>query len=291
MIYVRKGKKKFPFSKGILSKSIARTGLSVYESYDIVNKIYKELKMSKRDEITPKELEKQITQELLERGHKIQERYYLMRSHIKHMKKPLFILIGGASGVGKSTISSEIGHRLGINRVINTDTIREIMRAIISEELIPVLHKSSFMAYDSVRTPLVKNKTIYAFEHQVSLINEGLFAVLNRGRKEGLNMVLNGVHIVPGFLEERLKNISAHIFQYIIDVPNLEQHIQHFYSREEGSLRSPQRYVDSIDRIREIQKYIINLAKKNNVKIIKNLKIERTPEIILEDIMGSLEES
>ena len=114
MIYVKKGKKKFPFSKGILSKSIARTGLSVYESYDIVNKIYMELKKSKQNEITPKELEKQITQELLERGHKIQERYYLMRSHIKYMKKPLFILIGGASGVGKSTISSEIFFNLSM---------------------------------------------------------------------------------------------------------------------------------------------------------------------------------
>ena len=60
---------------------------------------------------------------------------------------PLVILIGGATGVGKSTIATQLAHRLGIVRVVATDAaIREVMRAMLSAELMPALHVSSFQA-------------------------------------------------------------------------------------------------------------------------------------------------
>jgi 2-phosphoglycerate kinase (EC 2.7.1.-) len=44
------------------------------------------------------------------------------------LRKPYVILIGSASGIGKSTIASELAKTLGITHTIETDFIREIVR-------------------------------------------------------------------------------------------------------------------------------------------------------------------
>ena len=50
----------------------------------------------------------------------------------RQLDVPLVILIGGATGVGKSTIATQLAARLGIVRVVATDAIREVMRAMFS---------------------------------------------------------------------------------------------------------------------------------------------------------------
>jgi 2-phosphoglycerate kinase len=59
---------------------------------------------------------------------------------------PLLLLIGGATGTGKSTIATEAAHRLGITRVTSTDFIRQTMRTFFSKDFMPSVHYSSFEA-------------------------------------------------------------------------------------------------------------------------------------------------
>lgn len=285
----KKDGKKYPFSKGIMARSLTRSGISIEGSYDIVRSIKRDLEERNIKIIKSRELVKNISEELLKRGRILEEKYFRVSRQMKFFKKPIFILIGGGSGVGKSTISSAIGHRLGINRVIGTDTIREIMRSILTSSLVPTLHKSSFKAGEKIKTSLVQDKLIYGFEQQVSLVSEGICSVVKRGLKEGLNMVINGVHIVPGFLNENIINDKAMVFQYILDIPQTDDHIQNFYSREEDSLRDPNRYIKKIEDIRKLQKYIIRRAQQRNVPVIKNVNFENTMRTILEDIVNRLE--
>ena len=289
MIYVSKGEQEFPFSKGILARSISRSGLSVKESYEIVKKIQGDLQEQEVQIISSEELKDKVIEELSKRGLKEEERFYRVRREIKYLNKPIFVLVGGGPGVGKSTISLEIGHRLGISRVIGSDTVREIMRSILSPNLVPTLHESTFKAMEKLRTPFVSNKLIYAFREQVSLVSEGLAAVVKRGRKEGLNMVLDGVHLVPGFLERSMDELPENVFRYVLDVPKEDQHAQHFYTREEGSRRDPERYIDELDSIREIHNYILEMADEAGVMIVENTDYEDTLRTILEDIMNGLE--
>ena len=59
---------------------------------------------------------------------------------------PVILLVGGATGTGKSTVATEAAHRLGITRVTSTDFIRQTMRAFFSKEFMPSVHYSSFEA-------------------------------------------------------------------------------------------------------------------------------------------------
>src|SRR5207302_2322802 len=81
---------------------------------------------------------------------------------------PLVLLIGGATGVGKSTIATQIAARLGIVRVVATDAIREVMRALFSKELMPTLYTSSFDAGTALRerAPRGDDPVIVGFREQ-----------------------------------------------------------------------------------------------------------------------------
>ena len=72
---------------------------------------------------------------------------------VERLDVPLVILIGGATGVGKSTIATQLAVRLSIVRVVATDAIREVMRSTLTHELMPTLHTSSFHADEALREP------------------------------------------------------------------------------------------------------------------------------------------
>ena len=59
---------------------------------------------------------------------------------------PIVLLVGGATGTGKSTVATEAAHRLGITRVTSTDFIRQTIRAYFPPPEMPSVHVSSFEA-------------------------------------------------------------------------------------------------------------------------------------------------
>jgi 2-phosphoglycerate kinase len=289
LIYVIKNNMRFPFSKGILAKSLAITGLSLYKIYEIVIKINKKLEDSGRKELKSSEIEELVAAELLKRGYNNLERFYRLSREFAHLDKPVFILIGGGTGVGKSAISAELSHRLEIKRVISTDSIREIIRYMIPKELIPILHESSFEAGDCLKEPFVKNKLIYGFSQQVNLVSEGVLAYIQRQKEEGINTIINGVHLVPGSIKFNFKDKAAFLFHYIINLDDKKEHVRRFYLRAEESLRNPERYIDNLGKIREIQEYVNDRAKEEKVKIIENSDFKETIDIIVKDIFTALE--
>ena len=146
-------KRGLPFSKGILASSISVTGLDIVTAHNIALDIQKYFRKNKISTISLDELRSlafrfikdEISLEYAER--------YLLWQSIGKLKKPNIILIGGATGVGKSTIATLIANRLNITRVASTDAIREVMRASVSEKLIRPLRGSSYDAYMNMTLP------------------------------------------------------------------------------------------------------------------------------------------
>jgi 2-phosphoglycerate kinase len=291
MISVKDGKQKFPFSRGIMAKSLTGAGLPVSDAYEVVKRVQGKLQREGVEEIDADQLRKRVSRELLQSGWKTEERFYRVRRRIKYLDEPIFILIGGATGVGKSSVAAEVGHRLGIERVIGSDTVREIMRSIIPRNLIASLHESSFAAGDALENDCVQHKRRYAFQQQVEVVCEGVSAVLKRGVKEGLHMVINGVHIVPGFLDETvMKHMPGHVFHFILSVPDRERHAMFFYEREKGTRRDADRYTRRLDDIRRLQQYIVDAADQNDVPVVENREYEKTLQTLVERVIAGLSE-
>ncbi|MBD3414558.1 MAG: 2-phosphoglycerate kinase [Candidatus Aminicenantes bacterium] len=290
MTEVIKGKKRYPFSKGILAKSITRTGIPMSEIYEIVEEVQRKLTGQSRQEVESGSIKCLVSECLLTRGYETEERYYRITREIKYLRKPMVIMIGGSTGVGKSTIAADIAHRLGITRSIGSDGIREIMRYMVPYDFMPILHESSFTAGKRMENPFVKENLIFAFTQQVNSVAEGVLAFIKRGVTEGIHTMINGIHLVPGLIDLTKEKKDMFCFHYILHISDVQNHIQQIYFRSEGSRRDPERYVDQIKNITEIQKFIKDMALENGVMIIENDNIDKTIATIMDDIICTLEQ-
>jgi 2-phosphoglycerate kinase len=275
-----------PFSKGILSRSLDIADIGFQRAHDIASDIEDELIKNDVYEIASYELAEVILQHLENVDPIIANKYRNWRL-LRNSEKPLIILIGGASGVGTSSMAFELASRLRLKNIISTDMIREVMRKIISKDLSPVIHKSSFDAHESIRTPSIRvNKVIEGFISHVEVVNVGVEAIIERSVKEGISTIIEGVHVVPGLIRKDLiEDNNIIIFTLIVD--DEESHKQRFYSRcrQPWVKRSLEKYMDNFDTIRKTQCYLIEQAKINDSRIIDNVDINQTIDIMVNDIL------
>jgi len=293
-IIITDGESGLPYSKGLMASAFTATGMVPSESYHVAELVQDQLKAEGVFSLTTKELTDMVASVLRNEMGKEYAEKYLKWQALSQLDKPLVVLIGGATGVGKSTVATEVAHRLGIRRIVQTDAIREVMRALFSYELIPTLYYSSFAAWKGFR-PSLSNKSdavIAAFEEQVSTITVGLRAVIERAVQESLNVILEGVHLVPGFIEPS-EFKDAFVLQIVIKVDEPRMHKSHFYVRDPGfgSQRPFKRYLDNFENIRRIGKYIESRAVKNGNPIVPCVSLDATVSSIMEVVYNTVFDS
>ena len=168
---------------------------------------------------------------------------------------PRLLLITGATGVGKSTTSVEAAQRLGFSRLLSTDAIREIIRACSDEDSQPALHRSSFSRGDAGDPVVDWLDTCLAVE-------AGISATISRARREGVDLVLEGVHLVPENRWLREWRGAGGLAVGIVLHVNLEdEHVNMLKTRDANSWRKADRYVAAIHRLRAIQDGILERSK------------------------------
>jgi len=135
-----------PFSKGRLSQSMEICGMDQDQSYQITQSIQAGLNAEKRTEISSSELADRASRAIkLNAGDDVAVRYQQWRA-FGMSGKPLILLVGGTTGSGKSTIGSELAHRLDIVRTQSTDMLREVMRLMIPARLLTARY--AYIDYD-----------------------------------------------------------------------------------------------------------------------------------------------
>lgn len=277
---------KEPFSKGILARSLRISNIGLDQAYQIANEIEESLIKENITEITVDDLVNYISKYLSRINPDISTRYLRWRG-VRKSDEPLIILIGGASGVGTSSMAFELANRLGLKNIIGTDMIREVMRKIISPELNPVIHKSSFDAYESIRTPAIRvDAVVEGFISHVDVVNVGIEAIIERSIKEGISIIIEGVHVVPGFIREDLIK-KGNVIMYTLTIDDEEMHKQRFYTRcrQPWVKRSLEHYMESFEPIRKIQQFLIDQAGIHDAHIINNSDFKNTIDLMVNDII------
>ena len=202
----------------------------------------------------------------------------------------MIVLVGGATGTGKSTVATEAAYRLGITRVTSTDFVRQTMRAFFSEEFMPSIHYSSFEAAAGLREPeQAEDPVIAGFLEQTRYVMVGVRASIERALEEGWSMVLEGVHLVPGMLP---RIDGALVVQCVLAIDDEEEHSTHFMVREAGldGLRPHMKYLDRLDDIRRVQDHIVRRAKRHHVPVIANTDLRTSIDAVLELVLASAEQ-
>lgn len=282
------GGKKYrePFSKGVLSRSLTRAEMDPDKAYTFASQIESHLMDEGINVINLDDLIIIVRDRLKKEDVEIAEKYGLWK-RIRKCDEPLIVLIGGASGVGTSSIAFEVANRLGIRNMISTDMIREVMRKIVSKELLPTIYESSYTAYRSLRIPPPPefDEVLIGFRDHVDTVSIGVEAVIERALKEGISIVIEGVHIVPGFISEDL--VGKHnVNMFVLTLQDEEIHKGRFYSRcrQMWARRPLKRYMNYFGAIRRTHKYFESQANKQHVPVIENIDVTTTIDSIIENI-------
>ncbi len=280
-----------PFSKGLLAQSFTATGLPPSKAYEVAEAIQDDLRdrgelsitMSRLKELAEEYLETMTSPEFADRYRRLAE--------IDNLDTPVIILIGGTTGVGKSTIAAEVAHRLGITRFMSTDSIREVMRGIFTQDLMPALHESAFDAWRGLRVPVPHgaNPVVVGFREQAAVVATGVQALIERSMREGVSLVIEGVHLVPGYIESS-DFPGARVVQIVIAVEDEDAHRSHFYIREvqTDGLRPFERYRSNFANIRMLGHYMEDLARENGIPVIHSHQLDHTVADTLEYVVNAV---
>ncbi|HEX2029959.1 MAG TPA: hypothetical protein VHL78_00960 [Actinomycetota bacterium] len=284
-IIVSDGEPGLPYSKGLMASQVMVTGLSPYRSYQVAERIEHVLVERRKASVTSEELQALAVEVL---GEVAGDRYannFVRWQEVSALDVPLVILIGGATGVGKSTIATQLAARLGIVRAIASDAVREVMRAMFSHDLMPTLYTSSFDADSALREPPARavDRVIVGFREQTAAVAVGIRALIERSAVEGTSVIIEGAHVVPGFLDVPRFAERVLAVPLIVTVEDEELHRSHFQARSADSAARPfDRYLANFGNIRKVQKYIKSQALSHDWPVVASYSLDQTIAAVID---------
>ncbi|MGI9287710.1 MAG: hypothetical protein ACR2P1_20160 [Pseudomonadales bacterium] len=267
------------FSRLQYQNDLETIGLEGDEAANFVAALHKHLSDKRMEQLTSKHLS-MLTYRYLrqsrELGPAVAKRWLVWRDFV-NSGRALIFLIGGTAGCGKSSIATMLASRLDIVRTQSTDMLREVMRTMLPEQLLPVIHKSSFTAWQAL--PGQEDKTggatesllINGYRSQADLLSVAIEAVIARTLRENVSLILEGVHVQPEIVEKLQPGEDATVIPIMLAVLKhkvLRQRIQGRGSAVRQ--RRADRYLKSFDEIWGLQSYLLSEADRANIPIVAN---------------------
>jgi 2-phosphoglycerate kinase len=255
-----------PYSKGLMARSLIRAGVTAERAVEIARRVEQDLSQRGKH-IADLDRLRELAGEVLGDAEGERAISHLRRYHeLTELEMPLIVLIGGATGTGKSTVATEVAYRLGITRVTSTDFAGKALPTAQEEEIDPLLH---------------------GFLEQTRHVLVGVQAAIDRSMEEGWSMVLEGVHIVPGMLPRRIE--GALVVECVVAIENEETHAGHFWIRDMSSdgLRPLDKYLERIGDIRYLQDFIVERAQVEGVPVIENSDREKSIATVMELVLAA----
>jgi 2-phosphoglycerate kinase len=282
-----------PYSKGLMARALIRAGVTAERAVELARTIEKDLSERSRHIVDLERLDELAIEVLGEEDGQRVMRHLRRANELQELDMPLIVLIGGATGTGKSTVATEVAYRLGITRVTSTDFVRQTMRAFFTPEFLPAIHTSSFDAGKTLPSAQEEevDPLLHGFLEQTRHVLVGVQALVDRSLEEGWSMVLEGVHLVPGMLPRPIEGALS--VECIVAIENEQTHSEHFMIRDLSSdgVRPLDKYLERIGDIRYLQDFIVERAQLEGVPVIENSEREKAIGDLLELVLAAADET
>lgn len=217
-----------------------------------------------------------------ELGPAVAHRWLVWHDFINQGREIIF-LIGGTAGCGKSSTANILASNLEIVRSQSTDMLREVMRTMMPEQLVPVLHQSSFTAWrglpDLHDSPaeVSEEQLIQGYRAQADLLSLAIEAVIERATRERVSLVLEGVHLHPALIEKLQAETDAIVIPVMLGLLKRKRLQQRIKKRSTNVPdRGAKHYMAHFDEIWRLQSYLLSEADRANIHITLNESRDKT---------------
>ena len=231
-----------------------------------------------------------------ELGPAVAHRWLVWHDFINQGREIIF-LIGGTAGCGKSSTANILASHLEIVRSQSTDMLREVMRTMMPEQLVPVLHQSSFTAWrglpDLHDSPdkVSEEQLIQGYRAQADLLSLAIEAVIERATRERVSLVLEGVHLHPVLIEKLQAETDAVVIPVMLGLLK-RKHLQQRIKKRSTNVpdRGAKHYMEHFEEIWKLQSYLLSEADRTNIHITLNESRDKTFAEIMRYTIGRLAE-
>ena len=181
----------------------------------------------------------------------------------------IVVVLEGASATGKSLIALELMRDLTATRFISTDSVRQVLRGVMSEEKHPEIFCHTYQAHTHRQIgPADLDPVLRGFLAQCEIITPHIETMIENIIAEGTIAVVEGVHILPGSLQ----GFSPSAIEFLIN-PDAVTHKAMFAGKYEmGKLRTVSEDITvrakEFEATRAIQEYMLEEAEKATVPVI-----------------------
>ena len=199
-----------------------------------------------------------------------------IKAKFNNSKKPLIILISGVPATGKSTLALELAYKLGIKVCLGVDEIKEIVKVYDQN---PYIRCSSHDAWRLIGKRTKKN-ILLGFKRYCLGFQLGVMSIINRSERNGENLIIEGVHLLPNYYKLNNKFSKIHIILESNLGNFLEKNIKQKIAERHG--RQPNVWSEKIPEFKNIQNMLIKQTKKSkNCFVLPEDKIEKNLDRIL----------
>ncbi len=287
-IMVQTSTDELPFSVGILTRSLQACAIDRIEALETAKQVHESLQKGNTSLIDHTALRQIVYQHLKEHSTKSAADRFLSWRRFKESGLPLIVLVGGITGTGKSTLTTELAYQLNVVRTQSTDMMREIVRCYLPPTEIPTLSYSSFEAWRGLEkdeaspSDVDQARVIKGFLSQFEIVKHGLEATIHRAVKENHDLIIDGVHVLPSKLDLEITRDQAILIPLVLVVPNKKTLGKRLKRRaREQPERASSRYLKQLDQIWALQTYLVTEAEEHKIPLIINSDVEEALDEIL----------
>ncbi len=297
-ITVRTPSRAGPFSVGILSRYLEGCAIEREQALEGARTVHEILHRQPVSVVDSKALQRIVFETLKQKCCVEAADRFLSRRRFESSGLPLIILVGGTSGTGKSTVTAELAYLLDIVRTQSTDMMREIIRCYLAPHVVPTLGFSSAEAWRGLPEVepvmggwVTENPVVAGFLSQFGTVKGALEATIARAVKEGIDLIVDGVHVLPGKLDLDEARKKAVVVPLMLAVTNIDRLALQLKRRgREQPERGDSRRHNHLEAIWNLQSYMLDQAEKDAIPVIANWGLEETVRRVLAEVMACIVE-
>lgn len=206
---------------------------------------------------------------------------------------PVIVLLGGASGTGKSVLAARAVEVLGTPRLYSTDLVREGLRRLIDRVEDPSVHYESFnvpFADGSSHAPEdPAGLNLTGFLRQAEVVASFVRGAVDYCCQQQWPAVFEGIHLLPGTCRPDDAR-GCVIVEAVVTVGNEDRHRRNFAAREQETAggREAAHYHRHLPRIRRVQQHLVDAAVSAGVAVIDSGDLDAATAMLLDLIGGAM---